>query len=232
MYDGELCKMDRVSHLRSWYEECPGFNPDSIMDFIYTRRMLGDKIYPAQENVLRAFDLVPFDGVRVVILGQDPYHNGKADGLAFSISNGNRLAPSLRNILNEVRLDVYGDHGVELSGDLCRWAKQGVLLINTVLTVLDGRPNSHVGIGWEWFISNVLYCLYERYNNNLVFMAWGKNAQERIGIIRDSMPYKKHLILTAAHPSPLSARKGFFGCKHFSKANNFLEDRCDKTIIW
>ena len=183
-------------------------------------------IYPPQELIFNAFTLCPFDAVRVVILGQDPYHGaGQAHGLCFSVQEGVRIPPSLRNIYKELRDDL----GVPLrqSGDLTPWAKQGVLLLNATLTVESGKAGSHQGLGWEQFTDAVIKKLSDE-KEHLVFILWGKYAQNKGKMIDTT----RHLVLTAAHPSPLSAYHGFFGSKPFSKANAYLREHGMNSIPW
>jgi len=186
----------------------------------------GIRIFPDLPRILWALDATPFDKVKVVILGQDPYPTlGHANGLAFSVQPHVKPLPgSLRNIYKELKDDV----GVERpSGDLSSWAHLGVLLLNTVLTVREGAPGSHAGIGWEALTDEVIHKLSQN-RENLVFVLWGKKAQEKAPIIDKS----KHLILRAAHPSPLSARNGFFGSKPFSRINAYLKQNGIEEIDW
>ncbi len=176
-------------------------------------------IYPKKENILRAFDLCPFNKTRVVILGQDPYHGeGQANGLCFSVNEGVAIPPSLQNIYKEIKSDIG-----EVKGNLKEWAKQGVLLLNSTLTVRKGEAGSHQGHGWEEFTDAVIKKLSNE-REEIVFILWGAYAKEKGKNIDTS----KHLVLEAPHPSPLSSYRGFFGCKHFSKTNEYLE----KGIEW
>jgi len=185
-------------------------------------------IYPAQERVLRALELTDFDAVRVVILGQDPYHGpGQADGLAFSVPEGVQAPPSLRNIFDEIQRDVYGGQPQPFSTDLSRWARQGVLLLNAVLTVEAGKAASHQGLGWEPLTDEIVATLAQQ-REHLVFMLWGRFAQSKHRLIDG----RRHLILEAPHPSPLSASQGFLGCGHFSKANRYLAEHGFAPIQW
>lgn len=182
--------------------------------------------YPPGRLIFNAFDHCPFDKVKVVILGQDPYHGqGQAHGLCFSVQDGTPLPPSLRNIYKE----IYDDLGVvpPQSGDLTRWADQGVLLLNSVLTVRAGQAGSHAGLGWETFTDSVVSLLSSR-RDNIVFMLWGAYAQKKGAMIDRA----KHYVLSAAHPSPLSAYNGWFGCRHFSMANAFLKSKGLGEIQW
>lgn len=181
-------------------------------------------VYPPRNLRYRAFDLTPFKQVKVVILGQDPYNGrGQANGLAFSVDEGHHKPPSLKNILKEVDRE-YGC-GVPESGDLFKWALQGVLLLNTVLTVQHKTPQSHYGI-WERFTDKII----EKVSNkgNVVFMLWGKKAQEKVSLIDTD----KNLVLTTSHPSPYSVNRGFSGCGHFKKANEYLVEHGLEPVKW
>ena len=183
-------------------------------------------IYPPGSKIFAAFDACAFSDVKVVIIGQDPYHGpGQANGLCFSVNPGVEMPPSLRNILKEVNEDVGAPYPQD--GSLERWAKQGVFLLNSTLTVREHSPKSHSGLGWETFTDAVVRELSDKCEN-LVFMLWGSDAiRKGSGVDRS-----RHLVLTAPHPSPLSAYRGFFGCKHFSKANEYLKAHGKKTIQW
>jgi uracil-DNA glycosylase len=174
-------------------------------------------IYPSMYDIFNALKFTPYNKVKAVILGQDPYHGeGQAHGLCFSVKKGVAIPPSLRNIYRELYDDLSirpPDHGF-----LKDWADQGVMLLNTVLTVRKGQANSHKGMGWEIFTDKVIEILNKR-EDPMVFLLWGANAKSK----REYITNKNHLVLTAAHPSPLSAHNGFFGCRHFSKTNHFLE---------
>ncbi|HEY1393425.1 MAG TPA: uracil-DNA glycosylase [Methylibium sp.] len=190
----------------------------ALLGFVDARVKAGAVVYPA--TVFRALELMPLAAVRVVILGQDPYHGaGQAQGLAFSVpSHLKKLPPSLRNIYAEVAADLGGSPARD--GDLSRWAKQGVLLLNTTLTVEDGQPHSHAGRGWE-VLSDALVAAVSQQAQPSVFMLWGAPAQRKRALIDEG----RHLVLTANHPSPLSARRPpqpFIGCRHFSQANDWL----------
>ena len=174
------------------------------------------KVYPAPAQIFRAFDECPFDQVKVVIVGQDPYHGpGQAHGLCFSVSDGVKLPPSLQNIFKEIASDIGTP--VPKSGDLTRWAKQGVLLLNATLTVRASQAGSHQGKGWEKFTDAAIKAISDQ-REQVVFLLWGRYAQQKEVLIDAS----KHLILKTVHPSPLSAYAGWFGSKHFSKANDYL----------
>ena len=183
-------------------------------------------IYPSGKEIFNAFNCTPFEKVKVVILGQDPYHGkGQAHGLSFSVPFGIKPPPSLKNIFKELKADL--DIPIAESGNLTSWAKQGVLLLNTTLTVRAKQAGSHQNKGWENFTDAVISSLSEN-KEDLVFLLWGRFAQNKASLI-DS---KKHYILTAAHPSPFSAYGGFFGCKHFSKTNEILNKNGLETIDW
>lgn len=185
-----------------------------------------DTVYPPPQHIFRAFELCPFSDVKVVILGQDPYHGrGQAQGLCFSVSSDVPVPPSLQNVYKE----LHNDLGVPIPphGDLTHWAEQGVLLLNATLTVSAGKPGSHQGLGWETFTDAVIEALSEG-KEHLVFLLWGRYAQAK-GVHIDTA---KHLVLTAAHPSPFSAYSGFFGCKHFSKTNAYLVAHGNTPIQW
>jgi uracil-DNA glycosylase len=185
------------------------------------------QIFPKKKEVFRAFDVCPFEKVKVVILGQDPYPTkGYANGLSFSVNNDIYPFPkSLNNIFKEIHNDI----GISFpeNGDLTRWAEQGVLLLNTVLTVEEGSPDSHKGIGWEKFTNGVIELLSDQ-KQELVFMLWGAKATAKTSLINED----KHMVLSSVHPSPLSAYRGFFGCKHFSKANDYLNENNLSVINW
>ncbi|MBT5932424.1 MAG: uracil-DNA glycosylase [Flavobacteriales bacterium] len=185
------------------------------------------QIFPKKKEVFRAFDVCPFEKVKVVILGQDPYPTkGYANGLSFSVNDDIYPFPkSLNNIFKEIHNDI----GISFpeNGDLTRWAEQGVLLLNTVLTVEEGSPDSHKGIGWEKFTNGVIELLSDQ-KQELVFMLWGAKATAKTSLINED----KHMVLSSVHPSPLSAYRGFFGCKHFSKANDYLNENNLSVINW
>lgn len=184
-------------------------------------------VYPPPKAIFRAFDLCPFDEVKVVILGQDPYHGkGQANGLSFAVNDEVRLPPSLQNIFKEIEAD-FGKPIQNRSGDLSRWAKQGVLLLNATLTVQAHLAGSHQGKGWELFTDAAIKALSEK-REHLVFMLWGNYAKAKGAHIHR----EKHLVLESAHPSPFSAHSGFFGNKHFSRANEYLEAHGQTPINW
>ena len=183
-------------------------------------------IYPAGKNIFRAFDKCPVDKLKVVIIGQDPYHGpGQANGLCFSVNDGVAFPPSLQNIFKEISSDIGTP--TPQSGNLDRWAEQGVLLLNAVLTVRAHQAASHAGKGWEQFTDAVVRIINQR-KEGLVYILWGSYAQRK-GQIADPA---RNLILKSVHPSPLSVYRGFFGCKHFSQANEYLVSRGQEPIIW
>ena len=193
----------------------------TVMEEYRTRR-----IYPPADDIFNAFEFTPLSQVKVVILGQDPYHEpGQAHGLCFSVKEGVKKPPSLENIFKELKSDLGYD--APKSGDLTKWAKEGVLLMNTALTVREHQANSHANCGWSWFTDSVIQILSKE-KEHLVFLLWGGNARRKKALIDT----KKHLVLECAHPSPLSAYNGFFGCKHFSKTNAYLEANAIPPIDW
>ncbi|MFT3761295.1 MAG: uracil-DNA glycosylase [Pseudoxanthomonas sp.] len=197
-----------------------------LSEFLRQRKAVGARIFPPGPQIFAAFDATPFDAVKVVILGQDPYHGyGQAHGLCFSVSPGVPPPPSLENIFKEIG-DEFGyprpDHGY-----LMPWAKQGVLLLNSVLTVEEGRAGAHQGKGWEGFTDHVIETL-SREREHLVFMLWGSYAQKKGAVI----DVRRHRVLRAPHPSPLSAHRGFFGCGHFLAANQYLQQHGQTPIDW
>lgn len=188
----------------------------------YTTR----RIYPPMEDIFNALRHTSYSDVRAVILGQDPYHGpGQAHGMCFSVKRGTPPPPSLQNIFKEIKSDLGIDPPQH--GELTSWADNGVLLLNTVLTVREGQPNSHKGMGWEQFTDRIIQLLNER-QQPMVFLLWGGNARSKARLITNPA----HLVLQCAHPSPLSAYNGFFGCRHFSKINEFLVSRGMKPIDW
>lgn len=196
-----------------------------LQEFVKKRRE-EVRVFPEEKNVFRALELTPFESVKVVILGQDPYHGfGQAHGLSFSVQKGTLLPPSLRNIYKELQEDLGGELSTE--GDLSHWAKQGVLLLNTVLTVEEGNANSHKGMGWERLTNRLIESLNEL-NHPVIFILWGKPAQDKEKLITNP----SHVILKAPHPSPLSAYRGFFGSKPFSRINDILIQQGQIPIRW
>lgn len=196
-----------------------------IKDKLVQDRKEGNTIFPPGQLIFNAFNTTPFEKVKVVILGQDPYHNeGEAMGLSFSVPKSVRIPPSLQNIYKEIKSDLGLD--IPTHGDLSHWAEQGVLLLNASLTVIRNSPNSHSKIGWYHFTDVVIQKLSEQ-RSHLVFMLWGNFAKQKKQLIDTS----KHLVLEAAHPSPL-AGGAFFGCKHFSKCNEYLKSNMIGEIDW
>lgn len=196
-----------------------------LTDFVKTE-YLSATVYPPGKEIFRAFDCCDFDQVKVVIIGQDPYHGpGQANGLCFSVRDEVRMPPSLVNIFKEIQQDL--GKPIPKSGDLERWANQGVLLLNATLTVRASTPGSHQNKGWESFTDAVIKKISQE-KENVVFLLWGAYAQKKGEIIDRN----KHLVLMSAHPSPFSADRGFFGCKHFSKANTYLKSKGLKEIDW
>lgn len=197
-----------------------------IVNHIKIEKAQGKIIYPPGSQIFNAFNTTPIDKVKVVILGQDPYHGpGQAHGLCFSVQDGVPAPPSLVNMFKELHDDIgfrIPDHG-----NLTRWAEQGVFLLNASLTVRAGEPMSHSKMGWAQFTNTVIQKI-STLRLNVVFLLWGKFAQEKIALIDQS----KHLVLRAAHPSPLSAHAGFFGCRHFSKTNEYLVSKGVDPVDW
>lgn len=214
----------------SWKEELkeefgkPYF--EQIVHFLKEAKKEGKTIYPPGKLIFNAFECTPFTKVKVVIIGQDPYHNpGQAHGLCFSVPDNVPPPPSLVNIFKEIREDL--DIPVPATGNLEKWAKQGVLLLNASLTVEANKPMSHSDIGWHHFTDEVIKHI-SKDKDHVVFILWGKFAQNKEALIDTN----KHIVLKAAHPSPLSAYNGFFGCRHFSKTNNWLREMGEKPIDW
>lgn len=198
---------------------------ESLVRFLHSEKAAGQTIYPPGSQIFRAFELTPLDNLKVVILGQDPYHGpGQAHGLSFSVSAGVPAPPSLKNIFKEIESDL----GVKMSGypDLEKWARQGVLLLNAVLTVRAGQPTSHSKVGWQEFTDAVIRYISDNCEG-VVFLLWGNFARTKSALIDHS----KHHVLEAAHPSPL-ARGAFFGCRHFSQTNALLASRGLRPIDW
>ena len=196
-----------------------------LRTFLTDEKSKGKNIYPPGSLIFNAFNLTPFDQVKVVIIGQDPYHNpNEAMGLSFSVPRGIRVPPSLRNIYKELHNDI--DFEIPNHGDLSSWARNGVLLLNAMLTVEHKMAGSHRKIGWQQFTDQVIRILSEE-RNNLVFLLWGRFAQSKVDLIDSD----RHLILQAAHPSPL-ARNAFSGCSHFSKTNAYLKSVGKDPVVW
>ncbi len=227
---GDAAPARQVQLEASWLRELAGEFEQPYMRelsaFLRERKAAGKRIYPPGGKIFHALDATPFDAVKAVILGQDPYHGpGQAHGLCFSVPPGTALPPSLQNIFRELRSDL--DCEVPRHGCLEYWARQGVLLLNAVLTVEAGRAASHQGKGWERFTDRIVRGLDEK-RSGLVFMLWGAYAQRKGEII----DRERHLVLSAPHPSPFSADRGFFGCRHFSRANDYLRAQDQQTIDW
>ncbi|WP_288266895.1 uracil-DNA glycosylase [uncultured Methanobrevibacter sp.] len=196
-----------------------------IQDFI-DEEYSSKTIYPPYDEIFNAFKLTPLSNVKVVILGQDPYHEeGQAHGLAFSTPEGRPIPRSLKNIFKEINAEY--DYPMPTSGCLEKWAEQGVFLLNTVLTVEDGNANSHSKCGWQTFTDNVIGIL-NRQDQPIVFLLWGKQAEKKKELITN----ENHLVLITSHPSPFSARRGFLGCNHFKLANGYLKENKIKEIDW
>ena len=202
----------------------PYFN--QITEHIKAEKALHKTIYPKGSEIFNAFEQTPYDQVKVIILGQDPYHNAhQAMGLSFSVPDGVKPPPSLMNIFKELNKDI--GMAIPTTGNLIPWAKQGVLLLNAALTVRANEPASHAKIGWMDFTDDIIHLLSEE-KNGLVFILWGNFAQQKLKLINPL----KHKILKAAHPSPFSAYNGFFGCKHFSATNEYLVQKNTNPINW
>lgn len=198
-------------------------NLESFLDRQYKEK----SIYPLEKNIFNAFNESIFSNTKVVILGQDPYHQvGQAHGLSFSVQDGVKIPPSLKNIFKEIETDLGRPSSIQ-KGNLESWAAQGVLLLNSILTVEDSHPMSHQNKGWEVFTDKVIEILNLE-KNNLVFMLWGKPAELKAANVDST----RHLVLAAPHPSPLSSYRGFFGCRHFSKCNEYLIKAGQKPIDW
>lgn len=198
-----------------------------IVTWLKTEKISGKTIYPPGSLIFNAFDQTPFDKVKVVLIGQDPYHGpGQAMGLSFSVPKGVKIPPSLQNIFKEIQSDL----GIQMPlnyGDLTTWAKQGVLLLNAALTVRANEPMSHAKIGWMDFTDAVIKKISD-HKSNVIFLLWGRFAQEKQVLIDET----KHFVLKAAHPSPFSVEKGFYGCRHFSKVNELLTKNGIDPIDW
>ncbi|MDW6093709.1 uracil-DNA glycosylase [Vibrio rhizosphaerae] len=195
--------------------------------YVEQERRQGKVVYPPAKDVFNAFRYTEFNEVKVVILGQDPYHGpNQAHGLCFSVLPGVKTPPSLVNMYKELAQDIPG-FSIPEHGYLKSWAEQGVFLLNTVLTVEQGKAHSHAGTGWETFTDKVIAEI-NQHRQNVVFLLWGSHAQKKGHFI----DRHKHYVLTAPHPSPLSAHRGFFGCKHFSKANQYLQEHGEPPVNW
>ena len=213
----------------SWFKELKTeFKKPYMKDlrsFLAKEKLKNRIVCPESSKIFYSLMLTPLESTKVVIIGQDPYHgDGQAQGLAFSVESDRAIPPSLVNIFKEIKSDMNIE--LPIHGDLSNWSRQGVLLLNSVLTVEKGNPASHAGRGWEGFTDKIIEILNKR--DGLVFLLWGAHAQKK-GLTIDR---RRHLVLEAPHPSPLSAHRGFFGCKHFSKTNKFLRERRDIEIQW
>ena len=213
----------------SWFKELKTeFKKPYMKDlrsFLAEEKLKNRIVCPESSKIFYSLMLTPLESTKVVIIGQDPYHGeGQAQGLAFSVDSDRAIPPSLVNIFKEIKSDMNIEPPIH--GDLSNWSRQGVLLLNSVLTVEKGNPASHAGRGWECFTDKIIEILNKR--DGLVFLLWGAHAQKK-GLTIDR---RRHLVLEAPHPSPLSAHRGFFGCKHFSKTNKFLRERRDIEIQW
>jgi uracil-DNA glycosylase len=216
-----------LSWLKVLHEEFEKDYMKKIKLFLKEEQEAGHKTYPKNTDIFNAFWKTPFDGLKVVLLGQDPYHGtNQAHGLSFSVQKGINPPPSLKNIYKELSTDIPG-FVTPGHGDLTEWAEQGVMLLNATLTVRAATPGSHQKKGWEIFTDTVIHKISEQ-KEGIVFLLWGKFAQAKAELI----DAKKHHILKAAHPSPYSANSGFFGCHHFSKTNAILEKEGKKPIDW
>jgi uracil-DNA glycosylase len=208
---------------------CNGAEINELAHYLQERKAAGAIIYPSQQNIFAALQATPFNRVNVVIVGQDPYHGpGQAHGLSFSVPAGISIPPSLRNIFKELSNDIGMPRPAH--GTLTGWASQGVLLLNAILTVEKGKPAAHAKKGWEFFTDAIIEQLLKR-PNPTVFMLWGAYAQKKFDNLHAQIDPTQHLILKAAHPSPLSV-KGFSGCRHFSQANQFLKKHLVPEINW
>ena len=214
----------------SWIKAIPFFcdgHDRPLLDRVVGLRQ-SQSVFPAQDEIFRALQLTSFDHVKVVLLGQDPYHGaGQAHGLAFSVPDGVKTPPSLRNIFKEICADIYEGADRAMLTDLSRWANQGVLLLNATLTVAEGKAGSHQHLGWQTLTDQIVATLSAE-RQQLVFLLWGAHAQKK-GIFVDR---DRHLVLETVHPSPLSAYRGFFGCRHFSRTNAYLKQYANDPIIW
>ena len=230
--EGFATGVDKIMNVKieqSWKDVLSAeFDKDyfiKLTDFVRGEYLSGKTVYPEPKNIFNAFNLCPIDNVKVVIIGQDPYHEpGQAHGLCFSVLPPTAIPPSLVNIYKEIESDL--GHKSVTNGDLTHWANQGVLLLNSTLTVRAHAAASHAGRGWEEFTDAVIRAVAQR--DNIVYMLWGSYAQKKAAFVNSN----KNLILKSVHPSPLSAYRGFFGCKHFSQANKYLADNGKNPIEW
>ena len=218
------------SDIGDWSTHLDGISEEdyfqNLLGFLNHQNQLSKTIYPPSGSWFKAFEHSSFANTKVVILGQDPYHGeGQAEGMSFSVPEGIKIPPSLRNIYKELASDL--NINTPKNGHLSSWAKQGVLLLNSVLTVEKSNPASHANQGWEVFTDHVISLLSNK-KQHLVFLLWGAYAGKKVELINTD----KHLILRAPHPSPFSAHKGFFGCQHFSQVNNYLTSTNQQSIDW
>ena len=221
MKDSEM----HISWLKELKTELKKPYMKDLRSFLAKEKLKNRIVCPESSKIFYSLMLTPLESTKVVIIGQDPYHGeGQAQGLAFSVESDRAIPPSLVNIFKEIKSDMNIEPPIH--GDLSNWSRQGVLLLNSVLTVEKGNPASHAGRGWEGFTDKIIEILNKR--DGLVFLLWGAHAQKK-GLTIDR---RRHLVLEAPHPSPLSAHRGFFGCKHFSKTNKFLRERRDLEIQW
>lgn len=216
--------------MKDWIKRIPLLQENYHLEMLAKVSALRERevIYPEQAKIFCALEETSFDDVRVVILGQDPYHGpGQAHGLAFSVPEGVKAPPTLVNIFKEISADIYQGKRKEFNSNLTRWAKQGVLLLNTVLTVQQGKAGAHRKLGWQQFSDEIIAQLSQQ-KESLVFLLWGNPAREKKPLIDP----EKHLILEAPHPSPLSAFRGFLGCRHFSQTNKYLQEQGMTPVQW
>lgn len=225
-----MTQYNRIKLEKSWQEALSAEFAQSYMqqlsDFLRQEKQQGKVIYPPGSLIFNALNLTPLPEVKVVIIGQDPYHGpGQAHGLSFSVPVGIKIPPSLVNIYKELKRDL--NIPIAQHGNLQHWAEQGVLLLNTTLTVEQGQAGAHAKSGWQRFTDRIIETVSEQ-QAHVVFMLWGAHARSKSGLIDDT----KHLVLTSAHPSPLSAYRGFLGCGHFSQCNKFLQRTGQAPIDW
>lgn len=216
--------------MKDWIQRIPLLQENYHLEMLekVTARRKSEVVYPEQQNIFYALEQTSFDDVRVVILGQDPYHGpGQAHGLAFSVPEGVKAPPTLVNIFKEISADIYQGKRKDFSTDLTRWAEQGVLLLNTILTVPAGQAGAHRKLGWKQLSDDIIAQLSKQ-KKSLVFLLWGNPAREKKSLIDG----QKHLVLEAPHPSPLSAFRGFLGCRHFSQTNEYLQAQGMPPVQW
>jgi uracil-DNA glycosylase len=220
--------MKKITHWQQFFSnEKQQSYFEKLQQEIADRKTLGHTVFPNENDVFNAFELAELEDIKVVILGQDPYHGlGQAHGLSFSVQRGQKIPPSLRNMFKELSLE-YSEFKTPEHGDLTGWAQQGVMLLNAILTVEEKSPGSHQKLGWQHFTDSAIRTISEN-REHVVFMLWGAFAQKKQSLIDGS----KHCILTAPHPSPFSAHKGFFGCDHFRQANEYLKQKGKPSIDW